>query len=380
MPKLNAEEFLARIKINAFTYLKSDWYLRLIKEYGSAEEILKKTPGEISRDGSISKQTAENFLKEAHAFDASAEIERVEKIGGKILVSEDEQYPELLKTIEQPPIVLYVLGEADFSVPTIAMVGTRKPSFYGKRVAQVLGRDISNIGFVVVSGLARGIDSLVQESVVKAGNKTWAVLGNGLGRCYPAENKKLAKDILDKGGALISEFPFETSPMPFHFPRRNRIISGLSLATLVVEGNATSGALITAKFALEQNREVFAVPGPVDSLQSEGPNNLINSGAHIVGKASDVLDFIPSEYLSKLKPQKKENDKKTESGFKNFDRIKLSSDEKTVLNMIKQSEQSLDELTQKLGWDVPKTAGVLFALETKSVLECAGGIYSIKSV
>ena len=208
----------------------------------------------------------------------------------KIIKPEDPNYPPLLKEIFNPPQKLYLEGDfvpADFE-KSIAIVGTRNFTPYGKEVADYFAKNLARFGLTIVSGLARGIDTFAHQAALEAGGRTIAVLGTGLNNIYPAENKKLAQNII-KSGVLVSEFEPEEGPMPYHFPQRNRIIAGLSKATLVIEAPIKSGSLITARFALEQNREVFCVPGPIFSKNSEGTNYLISEGAKLVSDYREIL-------------------------------------------------------------------------------------------
>jgi len=208
----------------------------------------------------------------------------------KIIKLEDENYPPLLKEIFNPPQKLYLEGDfipSDFE-KSIAIVGTRDLSPYGKEVAIYFAKNLARFGLTTVSGLARGIDTFAHQSTLEAGGRTIAVLGTGLNNIYPYENKELAKNII-KSGVLVSEFEPDEGPMPYHFPQRNRIISGLSKATLVIEAPIKSGSLITARFALEQNRDVFCVPGSIFSKNSEGTNYLISEGAKLVSDYRGIL-------------------------------------------------------------------------------------------
>lgn len=202
-------------------------------------------------------------------------------------------YPALLAEIAQPPETLYIRGSLKpLKAPCLAVVGTRTPSAYGKQVTPSLAASLARAGITIVSGLAIGIDTLAHEAALETGGKTVAVLGSGVDEMsvYPPENRTLARRIVESGGAVISEFPEGTEPKPFHFPQRNRIIAGMSQGVLVIEAREKSGALITANFALEENRDVFAVPGPITVPTSAGPNRLIAAGAQAVLDADAILD------------------------------------------------------------------------------------------
>ena len=374
MPLLDAEEKLARIRINSFTYLRADWYGRLIGVYGSARGILSASAQDIARDGGVSLETARNLLKEAASADPEKEIRQTEVLGGRIVAHGEDGYPQALAETPEPPIVLYVRGELS-AKPALGVVGTRKPSAYGRRMAHSLSHSLAECGFTVVSGLARGIDSCAHDAALAAKGATWAVIGTGIGRCYPAENRKLAEQIVAGGGAIISEYPYDRGPMPFHFPRRNRIISGLSSAVLVVEGELTSGALITAKLAVEQGRDVLALPGQADSPQSEGPNMLIKEGAALVRNIYDIVEALPPRQLFGLVlPQRGRQDKSSSKASLE----KLGPDARAAMECLGSDELALDAFVDRLGWTVPRISQALFELETQSLVSSRDGVYSKK--
>ena len=210
----------------------------------------------------------------------------------KRITIESEKYPELLKQIYDPPKGLYIMGNIDIlNNPSIAIVGCREATEYGKKAATYFAYNLAKQNINIVSGLAKGIDSFSHIGALQANGKTIAVIGSGLDIIYPKENAYLAKRILEQGGAIVSEYPLGTKPQKEHFPARNRIISGLSQAVLVVEAKEKSGSLITADFAMEQGKEVFAVPGNINSLNSVGTNNLIKDGATPVSNYSDILIY-----------------------------------------------------------------------------------------
>ena len=210
-------------------------------------------------------------------------------------------FPKSLLEISPRPKAVYVLGNLP-TAPMVAIVGTRKPTDYGRQVTHQLATELARAGVVVVSGLALGIDAIAQRAVVEAGGQTVAVLGHGLHQIYPAAHRGLAKQILTSGGALVSEYPEGTQPAKFNFPARNRIISGLSLAVIITEADASSGSLITANFALQQGKTVMAVPGNITSPRSAGPNNLLKAGAMPVTSAVDVLTALDFESRALSKP------------------------------------------------------------------------------
>ena len=370
------EEMLARVRLNAVSCMRTDWLLRLIEVYGGAREVLSKSSADLSADGGISPETAGNFTADLAASDPHKELETARKAGVRVLTALDEDFPKLLKAIYDTPLALYVKGELTSSRVPVGIVGTRKPTDYGARSAARLSRELVNSGLTVVSGLARGIDTVAHDAVVKAGGLTWAVMGTGLNMVYPAENKKLAERILEGGGALVSEFPMDDGPLAVHFPRRNRIISGLSYATVVIEGDFKSGSLITAKAALEQGREVLALPGPVDSVMSRGPNMLIKNGAAMVEDAADIIAALPPDVLFGLAPARrcrKEDERASER------LCGLSPDANAAYGTIKGGEKgvTVDGLVDALGWQVQRAAAALFELEASSIITQSADKYKL---
>jgi DNA processing protein len=272
-------------------------FKKLVGYFGHPGEVMRATAGQLMRVSGIGPKIANAIV----GFQTDTEVERelraAKSVGCQILTSGDESYPPLLKTIEDPPPVLYVKGDVgDPAVPAVAVVGSRRPSTYGKVVAEQLARGLAGCGITVVSGLARGIDSIAHLKTLESGGRTIAVLGCGLSYMYPPENRRLAERISHQG-AVVSEFPMTTKPDRLNFPLRNRTISGLSLGTVVVEAGERSGALITAQWALEQGRDVFAVPGNVTAPTSRGTNRLIKMGAKLVERVEDILEELPQYAL-----------------------------------------------------------------------------------
>lgn len=364
------EEKLALLKINAFSFLRADWLGRLLDIFGSPCEILKQSPQRLSEEGKISIETAGKFLDTAARLNAEAELEKTEKANGRIYFKGEPDYPQELLAIKEPPLALYVRGvlPSDGSA-NVGMVGTRKITPYGRRAASKLGEDLALSGVVLVSGLARGVDTVVHASAVRNDKPTIALIGTGIGRCYPAENRELARGILDRGGAIISELPFDAPPLAQHFPRRNRLIAAFSKLVVVVEGEIKSGALITAKMALEQGKDVLAVPGPIDSPQSAGPNNLIREGAAMVLDARDIIDTLPLNLKLGLNTKKLYNEEKTALED-------LSPLERQVVEAIGSSSVSTDDLAISLAMPISELSGILFNLEVGGVICCEDGKYS----
>ena len=370
---ISAAERLARIQLNAFLYFRADWLERLIQIFGSAQEILRQDAPTLAREANLNPDTAAHLLRDAFAVNPQEEWDKTAALGGHIYVPEDEEYPQSLRNIKEAPIALYVLGKLPAAEQAcVAMVGTRKITPYGRRVAHILAGDLTACGVTVVSGLARGIDSECHAAAVRLKKPTVAVIGTGVGRCYPPENRALARAILEYGGAIVSELPFNKPPNAFHFPRRNRIIAGLSQPVVVAEGEIKSGALITAKLALEMGKDVLAVPGPIDSPQSAGPNSLIKDGAGVVTSVADILDYIPQQLRFGLDARYFE----TPSVTPNKEQDNLSPREREALAAVGDGQASLDQVAEAIGADVPEAAGILFELEVKGFLACENGLYS----
>ncbi|HVJ08114.1 MAG TPA: DNA-processing protein DprA [Acidisarcina sp.] len=248
---------------------------------------------------------AVRFVAEGKArAEAEEEWKRVYAEGGSLLTYSDDDYPERLKEIYDAPPVLWIRGDRSLLArPSLAVIGTRHPTPYGAGMAEMLSRDLSHRGLVILSGMARGIDSAAHKGALAAKAPTIAVWGTGIDVIYPKENKSLAEQILLGGGAIVSEYRLGTYPAPANFPRRNRILSGISVGVLVVEAGETSGTRVTARCALEQNRDVFAVPGNVTSKTAWGPNTLIKQGARLVATWEDVWEDLPSQVRIQLEEQ-----------------------------------------------------------------------------
>lgn len=372
-PAISSEERLARIRVNAFLYYRADWLQRLLEIFGSAQEILKQDATTLAREANLNPSTAANLLKEAFSINPQEEWDRTEKLGGHIYLPEDEEYPQSLRNCKEAPIAIYVLGHlpADDQA-CVGLVGTRKITPYGRRVAGKLAEELAQAGVVAVSGLARGVDSECHAACVRAKKPTVGVIGTGIGRCYPPENRALEKAILEYGGAVISELPFNKPPNAFHFPRRNRLIAALSQPIVVIEGEIKSGALITAKLALEQGKDVLAVPGPIDSPQSGGPNSLVAQGAGVVTCVADILEYIPQQQRFGLDRRFFEHNVQTPPKPEET----LSEREQQVMHAVADGQLSLDQVALALQADVPETAELLFNLEVKGFLACENGLYS----
>ena len=280
---------------------------KLVGHFGSPKAAYMASLTELEASG-LPAVVCQSVFAQAGLKEAEKEIDAAEKAGCQLLDYDSSAYPPLLRQIEDPPLVLYVKGQIQaLSGHCTAIVGSRRPSAYGLQVARRLARDMAERNMVIVSGLARGIDSAAHHGALEAKGRTVAVQGRGMDKIYPAENRRLAEKIAESG-AVISEFPLGTGPTPENFPIRNRVISGLSLGVLVVEASEYSGSLITARLAAEHNREVFAVPGNITTAQSFGPNHLIKQGAKLVGEWMDVVEEFPPEVRMQLLPSGEASD------------------------------------------------------------------------
>ncbi len=271
-------------------------YEQILQSFGGAELVFETGRSELEKKG-LSRFLIEGIVK-LQSVNPQDELEKSQKAEVKIVTYLDENYPLVLRQIFSPPLVLYIKGEyiAEDQL-ALAIVGSRRPSIYGRMTAEKLSGELVRRNITVISGLARGIDSCAHRGALKGKGRTIAVLGSGLGRLYPPENEKLAREICENG-LIVSEFPYDCSPFPANFPRRNRLISGFSLGIVVVEAAARSGALITANFGLEQGREVFAVPGKIDSPTSAGTHRLIKDGAKMVVNVEDILEELKYRFPS----------------------------------------------------------------------------------
>lgn len=289
-----------------------------------------------------------------------------ESLGVRVLTYYDDDYPQLLRRAHEPPWVIYCLGDVKLlKKNAIAIVGTRAPTVYGKHVAGQLARDLSERDWCVVSGLARGIDSIAHEGALQGKGRTIAVLGTGINVVYPAEHALLYKQIA-ANGLLISEFPLHTSARPGHFPMRNRIIAGLSYGTLVVEAAKQSGSLITAALALDNDREVFAVPGPISSPKSAGTHDLIQKGAKLTASVDDIL----AEFKYNVSWQSINED-----GVVKVHAM-LNKDERNIIDLLGAHPTTFDELMERSQFNFGHLHSVLLSLTLKScILQQPGGAY-----
>ena len=336
----------------------------LISRFHTPENICRASVRQLVEVEGIDQLLALKIKQGGNSAFVRAQLRKAHECGAKILTYWDQDYPQLLKQSGDPPLFLYTRGPIEnLNAVCIAIVGTRAPSTYGKLMADRFARALATENIVVVSGLARGVDTIAHRAALQAGGKTVAVLGSGVDQIYPEENTRLAEDIAAHG-VILSEFFMGAKPDAPHFPRRNRIISGLSKGTVVIEAGKKSGALITADFALEQNRDVFALPGNINNPNSFGCNYLIQQGAKLVTSVDDIMDEVghSSTPKSTVPPPN------------------LSSTEAKVYNMLSHEPKHIDAIALNCQLPVSKTLGILLTLELKNIVQQLSGKNFIRSL
>ena len=334
--------------------------MRQILEFFGSLETAWNAPGDGLLSAGLPPKVVENFITVRNQIDLERVMKNMETKGIKVLTIQDTDYPRRLKEINQPPPVLYVKGSVNVEDDwAVAIVGTRRVTPYGRQVATEIAQFLAQNGVTVVSGLARGVDAIAHQSAIRAGGRTIAVLGSGVDVIYPPENSRLAGEICAQG-AIVSDYAMGTKPDGINFPPRNRIISGLSLATIVVEAGETSGALITAEFAVEQGKEVFAVPGSILTPQSEGTNRLIEQGARPLLKMAEILEVLKLEQI----PEKQNNRKQ----------FPLNPMETRLLQSLSQDPVHVDEVSRTSGLPISEVSATLTMLELKGMVSQVGGM------
>ncbi|MFH1540710.1 MAG: DNA-processing protein DprA [Elusimicrobiota bacterium] len=342
------------IILNQISVIGPIRFKKFLDFFGNIEKILTVSANDLMQIEGIDRYAAETIISDREKFDVVKEQEEAKKNGVRIIASFMDEYPQTLKTIYDYPPILYVKGAFDKSdAIAVGIVGTRKITSYGKMVCEYFARELSDRGITVVSGLARGVDAIAHQTVVNEKRRTIAVLGNGLLHHYPPENRKL-EDKIAENGAVISEFNMHTKPDRQNFPRRNRIISGLSLGVVVVEADEKSGALITAKSAIEQGRDVFAIPGNIFSKYSRGPHRLIKYGAKLVETIDDII--LEINVLKNFVKKTKENLKVIKE-TKNLDIGSIA-----VLEAITYEPIQIDVLFERIKIPIEKLSVILLEL------------------
>lgn len=343
----------------AFSHLEEHWavnFTKLRASFGSMAEAWQASSNQLLRAG-LTPRSVASIETARKSLNVEECWKRVESLGIQLKTVDDDAYPQLLKQIAVPPPLLFVHGRLPpKDAMILAVVGTRRPTRYGMQMATDLVGPIGRAGLAIVSGLALGIDAVAHRATLESGGLALAVIGSGSDVIAPRTNHALAEAIIAAGGCLMTEYPPGTQPLPHHFPARNRIIAGLSRGVLVVEGDFTSGALITARFALEQNREVFAVPGPATSVVSRGPNELIKQGAAVATVAEDILNVfgitVKTEQLTKQG---------------------ATEDERIILELLAREPLHIDELTRKSTLNPSVVNTTLALLEMRKLVRNLGG-------
>jgi len=332
--------------------------LKKIKKSGlSFEDLWEKPTGEI-RAKLGNEEYVTKFLKERENIDPDIEMEKLDRQNIKFVTLFDEKYPKLLKEIFSPPIIIYYKGDISIlDKHTIAVVGSRKFTPYGKNATEKIVSGLAQAEYIVVSGMALGIDTFAHETTLANNGKTAAILGCGLDTPYPSTNANLFKRIVESGGVVISEYMPGKPPLPQHFPARNRIISGVSKGTLIVEGNIKSGALITARDTLEQNRDVFAVPGPIFGESSSGTNQLLKMGANLATQAEDILEYYGHTIDEKRVSTKPSNEAET-----------------VIFEVLKDGQLHIDDIIKTSGKESQFINSTLTLMEIKGKVKNLGGM------
>jgi DNA processing protein len=338
---------------------------RVLRQFGSPDGVFRASLSDLEACH-LPGEAAQAVIKKTAFARAEKELAAVRKIAGCSLLNWTEpEYPQTLLQIYDPPVFLYVRGDPQvLNLPSISIVGTRKPTLYGTQMAQRLGRELAARGLVVVSGMARGIDAIGHQGAMEAHGRAIGVLGTGIDVCYPKENKKLYEKVLERG-AIISEFPLRTHPAPENFPVRNRIVAGMPLGVVVVEGAQYSGSLITARLAMEFGREVFGVPGNVTQPVSFAPNQLIKQGAKLVTCGEDVIEELPTPVRAALvQAEQPETEQRNLLAA-----AALNGSEKKLYELLSiEQPVPIDDIVERSGLNSSEVLATLFNLEMKGII------------
>jgi DNA processing protein len=365
------EELLPWLSLKSVPGIGNHLFKRLIDRFKSPQRIFNAPGQELLQVEGVTRRVVDSIRNHKISDIFQRELDSVDQKGFQIVTMLDPNYPPLLREIPDPPPFLYVFGNLEGSLTNIAMVGSRHATSYGLSMTRNLSEDLAKLGITVVSGMARGIDTAAHEGALMGKGKTIAVLGSGLDRVYPSENEKIYHRIAEQG-AVISEFPLMTEPEAHNFPIRNRIICGMSLGTVVVEASKKSGSLITARLAAEQNREVFAVPGSVQSFKSTGTHDLIKQGAKLVEHAQDILEELEPSLFTRDAPNLSDHNEATEII------AKLLADEALVYNLLEPYPVHIDDLARKTALEPGKLSSILLKLELKGIVhQQPGKLFSI---
>ena len=356
-------------------------FAKLLKHFGSVDKALGASVKELTNIDGIADRTAEAIAHARNIFNAKAELELAEKLGVWIIHFEDERFPPVLKSIYDPPPVLYIKGSLTKNDNlAVAIVGSRRCSLYGQEQSSRFGHLLASAGFTIVSGMARGIDTAAHQGALAAGGRTIAVQGCGLANIYPQENTNLYKKILESG-AVISELPLQFEPRSENFPARNRIIAGLSLGTIVIEAPFNSGALITAKAAIDYNREVMAVPGKIDSPLNRGAHQLIKQGAKLIESVADVteaLGYVGEQLTGYAIEAAKRAEEKMGLPLIDIKQFNLSKSEKAVYEYLHKEPLHIEQIISDTGLQAGEISSALISLQLKGVVKQLPGSYFVR--
>lgn len=369
--KPDADKYLPWFILREIPGVGNQLYLRLLQAFGGPEQVLSADPDSLLRIPGMSRKTLSG-ITHIKPYMASAEKELCQTMdrGISILTIRDESYPSLLKNISDPPPLLTFEGVWDEKVPCIAMVGSRAASSYGISTARRLAFKLAEKGFCIVSGMARGIDTAAHAGALDSTGKTIAVLGSGLKKIYPSENRRLFRKIQERG-AVISEFKLDTDPFPYNFPVRNRIIAGLACGTLVVEAARRSGSLITARLAAEYNREVFAVPGSIVSQKSQGTHLLLKQGAKLVESEEDVVEELSHMVHVEINTASKQEHQPGQTGFSD----KMTPEKNRIAQLLDAYPQHIDQIIEKSQMSSDAVSVILLELELMGMIKHHPGSY-----
>ena len=359
------ENLLPWFRLKSVPGIGNHLYKRLISRFKSPEFVFEAPSDELLQVEGINQRIISGIRNHQIPDDIKRDMDQIVTMGFRVVTFSDENYPPLLREIPDPPPVLYVYGHLEPSIQTIAIVGSRNATTYGISTTRQLAVHLASLNFIIVSGMAVGIDTAAHKGALEGKGKTIAVLGSGLGRIYPSENRELFHHIA-QNGAVISEFPMMTEPEAYNFPIRNRIISGISQGTVVVEATQKSGSLITARLAAEQNRQVFAVPGSVRSFKSMGTHNLIKQGAKLVEHPQDILDELVHVFQTSTVMQ----------GTKkplHPDLPTMTGEEKCIFEVLDPYPVHVDDIVRKVSMAPGKVLSILLQLELKQIIQQSPG-------
>lgn len=374
MNKFNSDDLISLLQLSEIEGLGVNKIRNLVNHFGSPIAVFNSDYIDLMEVEGINQLLARRIVDEninkKYLSNAELQLNLIEKHNANIITFWDEEFPYYLRKIYDPPVYLFLKGQIlSKDENAMAVVGTRHPTYYGRKITENIVSELIEYGLTIVSGLARGIDTVAHNVALQKKGRTFAVLGSGLDVIYPSENKKLFYSIIENG-CIITEYPFGTKPDANNFPRRNRIISGLSLGTIIIETDITGGAMLTAKYALDQNREVFAVPGNIDVKQSRGTNYLIQSGqAKLVTSAKDILEEFGNRFIRE----------EPTIATKNIDLSLLNVFEQKIYDILNSEPIHIDMISEKTDLSTSECLVHLLSLEFKGLIKSLPGKYFLKT-